>query len=224
VRLRALAVTTALALAATGLSACTSKIGQAATYDGHRLSASDVSGYVKNGTKPYADQQSGTTVDPLSNVVATWLQDRIISEAYANRNHGEAPSTTDVRAALAGLSQGIGSDAASYFKTTYDKLGYTPRYSALVLNQQELVILLAHTFEPKVSDAQLLSDLQSSQALNNQLVAAIGNVHAKISVAGRYGAWDAKGLTLSTVPSAGLPSFVTIGSDAQAAAAPAPAP
>jgi hypothetical protein len=224
VKLRALAVTTALALAATGLSACSSKVGLAAEVGSHHLTINDVGKQVKRGTLPYADSQTGATVYPTSFAVEAWIQDQLFGLALSQRTGKKTPAAADVHVIDAALDSAIGSDAHTYFRTTYGKLGYTTQFADLLVHQQEEVLLLAHSYEPKVSASQLLSDLQSSQTLNDDILKSLTAVKASVSVAGRYGAWNAKTLSLSTTGSAGRPNFVTIGPDTQPGAASTAAP
>lgn len=220
-RLRALAVTTALALAATGLTACSSKIGLAATVGDRHLTINELNKQVKRDAAPYPDRQTGATIYPTTFALQAWVQDQLFSLALSKATGVKAPAGADVHQVLAALNTAIGSDPAAYFRMTYDKLGYTSEFGALVLHQQETLLLLAHSFEPTVAATQLLTDLQSSQALNNDLLKALNGLHVPVSVAGRYGAWDPKTFGLSSARNAGLPSFVTIGTDTQAAASPA---
>jgi hypothetical protein len=219
VKLRTLTLATVLLLTATGLTACSSKVGQAAVVGSARLSISDVGSDVQRGAQPYADQQTGDTVYPGSFAVQAWVQDKLFTLALDKRNHGKVVTAADRRSVDSLLSSAIGSDATTYFRTTYVKLGYTAALAALVQHQQESIILIAHSVEPKVSGHDLLSDLQSSQALNEEIGAVLDAVHVQVSVASRYGSWDSKTISLSTGASAGLPSFVTFGSDTQAKAA-----
>ncbi|MCW2494838.1 MAG: hypothetical protein JWQ77_762 [Jatrophihabitans sp.] len=220
--MRALTLATVLALAATGLTACSSKVGQAAVVGSQRLSINDVGKDVKRGTQPYADQQTGATVYPASFVVQAWVEDQLFTLALKKREEKVPVAATDRRSVAALLTSAIGSDATAYFRTTYEKLGYTAAFGALVEHQQESIILLAHTLEPTVAASTLLSDLQSSQALNDNLLKSVTSLGAPVSVSKRYGVWSPTHLALDTTGSAGVPSFVKLGSDSQVTATTTP--
>lgn len=212
-RLRALAATTALAIAATGLTACTSKIGQAAVVGQHRISLSTVDSYV-NPAGPSAAviaQQQGNSIAPRQLVVNTLIRRQLLLDALKQTKQG-TPSAITIRSkyndAVTQISQGQAAGGAAFDKALNDQivgLGFRKNFT--------------HTYVETFELESVLVD-QANIKTSAQLLAAIAKTHDAVSVSPRFGAWDASHFALSGAPNAGLPSFVTLGPDTQATAAP----
>lgn len=212
-RLRALAVTTALALAATGLSACTSKIGQAATVGSHRISQSDVSSYV-NPNGPTAAAVSSGGVPPAPKVVVVnLLVQTYLLRAVLSATKGGVPSATTLASkyhdSVANqYTQGSGLTGAAFDKAFGAQLvadGLRANFLSLLVTHDELEFALIERLQLK------------SQA---QFAAALKATKLSVSINPRYGAWDPTKGSMSATSGAGLPSFVTIGSDTAVSASP----
>src|ERR1700744_3064129 len=88
---RVLTVLTLAVLALSTLTACRTKIGQAAEVGSATLSDSALAGLVEPGSAPYTDQ-SGQVV-PKLNALTTWVRNELIKAAIASR--GGAASTDE---------------------------------------------------------------------------------------------------------------------------------
>lgn len=218
-RLRALAVTTALALAATGLSACTSKIGLAAAVGSSHLSLKTVDSYVQSNAVPYADQQGGQVI-PRQNVVGTWVVDQLLQRAIVARQ-GKPLTKAQEAEAVNVIRTATGGDPVTVFAKSNAARGYTRAFSQLEVNQFEHLIALAHLVEPSKTAQQAFTDFQRDQGVNTKVITLLTDQKAHVTVNPRFGAWDAKNLGFSAKANAGLPSFVTIGPDTETSAAPA---
>ncbi|MGH8859739.1 MAG: hypothetical protein ACRDVG_00650 [Jatrophihabitantaceae bacterium] len=207
---RALTALTLAVLAVAGLSACQTKIGQAAAVDSHTLSDTDLTGYLKPGTVPYSDPTSRKRVIPKLFVLENWIRVQLLRAAIAHKG-GEVTTSelNTVRAAL------LGDTGLAPPEATYAKLGYTNKLGDLAVEQSSLVVLLVQRLAGGISVAQALQILQrQNQQASAALIRAIGDAHAKVEISPRYGAWDAKALTVSADPGAGAPPFVDFGSGA----------
>ena len=213
-RLRALAVTTALALAATGLTACTSKIGQAAVVGDHRISLKTVDSYI-NPAGPSAQtlaQGQGATISPRELVVNTLVRHQLLLDALERTSKG-VPNANTIRSkyddAVNQISQGQASGGAAFDKALNDQivgLGFRKSF--------------AHTYVETFELESVLVDQARVQS-SAQLLAAIAKSRDSVSISPRFGAWDEKTFSLSGKTNAGLPSFVTLGSDTDATPTPA---
>ena len=212
-RLRALAVTTALALAATGLTACSSKIGQAAVVGGHRISQKEVDSYVNPAgpTGAALAQSQGTPIAPRTTIVDTLVRRELFIEALLKTAKG-LPSAAALRArhddAATQISQGqaTGADFDKAFNSQLASLGFRASFAAVFVQTEELEIALVD---------------QTGAKSSGELLAAVAKAHAAVSLSPRYGTWSTALLSVSSSAKAGLPSFVTIGSDTPPTATPA---
>lgn len=213
---RTLTAVSLAALAMTGLSACQTKIGLAASASGHRLSDSDLAKYIKAGAAPYTDQSSGAKVTPKLYALENWIDDQLFTDTAIK--HGGAPSTQDLTAAKAAV---LGSRSSDDYTTFYGGLGYTPSFSDLIINQSSMLVILVERIGD-VSATDAIKILQSGQA-GPTLLKAVSATKPQVTVSPRYGAWDPKGLSLSADPSAGTPGFVTFPGSGQSSELPSPA-
>jgi hypothetical protein len=206
VRLRRILSACLLAvLAVTGLTACQSKVGQAASVDSQQLSDSDLSGYIQPGTTPYNDPNSGTQVVPKLFVVENWVRNALVAAAIKAK--GGEPTSAELNAARAAL---LGRSSIDQAEQAYTKLGYTKKFGDLIVDQSALLVVLIQRIAPGISTSQAISVLQNGQA-GSQLIKAINAAKAKIDVSRRYGNWDAKSLS---VTGSGAPDFVDFGTSA----------
>jgi hypothetical protein len=197
-----LTVATLAALAMGGLSACQTKIGMAASAGQHRLSDSDLAGYVQAGAAQYTDQNSSTPVVPKLFALENWINLQLFSDAVASK--GGAPKAGEL--ATAGTAV-LGGRSKGAFEKVYTKLGYTKRLADLILQQGSTLIVLVERLAPGLTAAQAISALQNGQA-NTTIIKTVDATKSKVIVSPRYGAWDQANLALSTAANSGLPSFV----------------
>jgi hypothetical protein len=213
---RTLTAASLAALAMTGLSACQTKIGLAASASGHRLSDSDLAKYIKPGAAPYADQSSGAKVTPKLYALENWIDDQLFTDAVTK--HGGAPTAQDVTAAKSAV---LGSRTSEDYTTFYGGLGYTPSFSDLIINQSTMLVVLVERLG-KVNATDAIKILQSGQA-SAPLLKAVTATKPQVTVSPRYGAWDPAHLSLSADPGAGTPGFVTFPGAATSSDLPSPA-
>jgi hypothetical protein len=221
VRLRRLLTVVALTgIAATGLTACQTKVGLAASVDGTRLSDSQLSDYVRSGAKPYTDQNSGTTVYPKLQALETWIDSSLFDRAIARR--GGAASADELSTARSVL---LTNNTVGQVRRIYTRLGFTDKMGDLVIDSNATLVVLIQRIARGATAQQAVSALQGGQA-NQQIVSAINAAKPKVVVSSRYGKWDQANLRLSADPNSGLPSFVTGpgGSGSATALVPTPAP
>ena len=191
-RFRKLSATAAAAvLAVAGLTACQSKGGVAAIIDGHRITDSDVAGYMTRKAEPFPaqDANGGTiSIAPRVFVLETLLDERVYTKILQKTPDG-LPDEAQLNAAKEQL---YGTTADADVAKQYVQHGYTSALSKHALRVQVLLEVIK-------SEAQQGLDIQS----------VLAKATPDVTVSGRYGKWDAKNLQLSTDPSAGLPDFVS---------------
>lgn len=192
-------------LAMTGLAACQTKLGQAASVDNQQLSDSALSGYIQPGATPYNDPNSGSQVVPKLFVIENWVRNQLVTDAINAK--GGAPKPEEVAAARTAL---IGAGSVDQAEKAYNKLGYTNKFGDLIVDQSALLVVLIQRIAPGISTSQAISVLQNGQA-GSELIKAINAAKAKVDVSRRYGNWDAKALS---VTGSGAPDFVTFGTSA----------
>jgi hypothetical protein len=199
--LRALGVAAVAVLMVLGLSSCNTKVGQAAVVQGHRLSDSDLEGYLKPTAKAYTDSNNATVIPKLY-VLENWIDDELFERTVESRGgRVTAAELTKTRGLV------LGSGSLSDVSTYYGKLGYTNRFVSLFLHEQQMIVLLVKRLAPNVAEAQIIPALQSGR-LTASLLAAVRSAKLKVSVSPRYGSWNASRLSLTQTRGAGLPSFI----------------
>lgn len=214
-RLRRTLTAAALAVvAATGLSACQSKVGLAASVGAQRLTDADLSGYVQPGTVPYTDQNTNSTVVPKVYALQNWIQGKLFASAVAHKG-GAATSGELGRARTAEL----GNQTIGQAEAFYDRLGYTKKFADLIVDQTAVLVVLVERIAPGITPEQAISALQSGQA-GAELVKAITAAKTKVVVSSRYGSWDAKRVSLASTAGVGAPSFIRYGTGTASATAP----
>ncbi len=204
---RTLTVVALAVLALSTLTACRTKIGQAAEVAGATLSDSTLAGYVKPGAAPYTDQQN-TLVVPKLNALTTWVRNELITAAITSK--GGSPTTDEINAARSVIiDAGVPAQAAKANKS----YGYASGFYTLLTDQYSLLTVLIERLSHTTDAAKAFNLLQSGQA-NNAFVGAIVATKTKIDISPRYGTWDPKTLgvsSISTDPAAGAPPFVHFG-------------
>jgi hypothetical protein len=216
VRTRILTVVVATTLAVAGLAGCRTNVGTAATVGGHRITESDVNGYITpNGADASvaaAAKKNNQVVSPRSQALQYLIQEQVFEKTLASL--GKVPSA----AQLASLHD----DAASVLLQTnlsgsaldrairkgLPSSGISARFVKTYLRVQEL--------EYAIISSRRLTQL-------SQLVALVKKAHVPISVSPRYGKWDPNRLGLDG--KATVPSYLTVqpvpGAAQSTAAAPA---
>ncbi len=213
---RTLTAVSLAALAMTGLSACQTKIGLAASASGHRLSDSDLAKYIKPGAAPYTDQSSGAKITPKLYALENWVDDQLFADTVTK--NGGAPTTQDLTAAKSAV---LGSRTADDYSKFYGGLGYTNAFSDLIINQSSMLVILVERLG-KVSATDAIKILQGGQA-GSTLLKAVAATKPQVTISPRYGAWDPAHLNLSVDPAAGTPGFVTFPGSSQGGNLPSPA-
>lgn len=194
-RLTAAVAVLSAAVAVVGLTGCDTKIGTAAIVGGHRISDSDVSQYLTAASKPFSVQSQGgapESIVPRSYTLTILIQSRLFSAALA-KTKGGMPSEGDLSGVEGQLTQGA-SDKQQ--QQQYTKYGFVPSFAAVDLRNSALEQVLAQRLG-------LTNDI-------TPLLNAVHKLHAGISVSARYGAWNAKSLSVDSAPDDGVPSFIQL--------------
>jgi hypothetical protein len=201
-KLTAVAALAGLAFAVGGLTACDSKVGQAAIVGGHKISESDLGGYVTPaGPSPSvlaAASAAHQHVYPKTEVVQLLVQQQIFERVLAK--HGGVPSEGELaklhdQAASTFLgTQLTGAQLDSYLAKQQGSYGYSSKYAHLLLRTVELEGALAVKLQAKA-----LSDLTS----------AIDKQHITVQVNPRYGKWAPSTLSLGS-PDSNVPNFLKL--------------
>jgi hypothetical protein len=195
-------MTAVVALAMGGLTACETKVGQAAIVGNHRISESDLGKYVSpQGAVPSvlaAAAKAGQSVYPKTEVVQILIQQELFERALTKNggvpSSGELATLHDQAAATFLGTQLTGSALDSYLTGAQGDYGYEPSYAPTLLRTIELEAALA----VKVK-AQSLADV----------AAAVNKLHINVDVNPRYGKWEPKSLTLGG-PTSNIPSFLKL--------------
>lgn len=196
VRTRIGAVGVALALTS-GLAACQTNAGAAATVDGKRISESDVTNMLTS---------TGTAAG--RNLVVTFLIQAKLYERMLQKK-GQLPNSAQLNGSAAGgLSLLFGQQVpaeqakASLLDPTLTKEGIRTKFDATILRAAEL----EYTF------------IQASKiSTPTQLAAAVKAARVPVSVSPRYGRWNADTVQLDQ---AATPDFLKTSSAPAAAASP----
>lgn len=202
---RLLSVVTLVALALSALTACQTKVGQAAQVNGVSLSDSALSDFVQPGAAPYTDQQSGGQVVPKLNALTNWIRNELI-EATITAHGGEA-TTQELNNSRSVIAQAGLRDQVA--KANAGK-GYSDSFFTLLSDQYALLVVLIQRLAKKGTAGQAFNLLESGRA-NQAFVAAIKATPATVEISPRYGTWDKQNITVSEKPNAGAPGFVSFG-------------
>ncbi len=202
VRCRRILTAITLAVLAMGaLSACQTKVGQAAAANGATLSDSDVTSYLQAGTGPYKDS-SGQRVVPKILVLTTWIRTQLLNAAIAA--HGGAATTSELNAANSAVQAGNSIDQA---EKAYAKYGYTNKFGDLLFDQTVRLVVLVERLSKTHNPTKALQLLSSGQA-GNAIGSTIAATKTPVDVSPRYGTWDARSLAVNGSSKAGQPEFV----------------
>lgn len=203
VRVRKLGAAAAAVLTMVGLSACETKVGQAAVVQGHRLSDSNLSNYVRSGAKPYTDSSTNASVYPKLYALESWVDDQLFERAVESK--GGRVTSAELTATRSVV---LGTETSDALVASFAKRGYTEQFVMLAIHEQQMIVLVLKRLAPKATYAQILSALQNGQA-NGALLSAVQKAKSAVSVSPRYGKWDPKTLSLTDSRGAGPPSFIT---------------
>jgi hypothetical protein len=211
-KLTAVAALAGLALGVGGLTACDSKVGQAAIVDGHRISESDLGDYVTpagaSASVLAAASSANQHVYPKTEVVQLLVQQRLFERALAKNggvpSEGELAKLHDQAASTFLGTQLAGKQLDDYLAKQQGSYGYSARYAKLLLRTVELEGALAVKIR-----ARSLAELS----------AAVNKLHLRVQVNPRYGKWSPKTLSLGA-PDSDLPDFLKL----KGASTPAPSP
>jgi hypothetical protein len=186
---RAVAAAGALVLTVSGLSACRTNVGTAATIDGHRVSESDVNDYVTQAAKPIRSSDGSDSIAPKPFVVDILIERRVYPKIIAAAGLGKVTAgqlSTLRRTYLRGASS----------KSTVEKLGavgYTAKMNTTIIDVQVMGTLL-----------------NGAQQRGTDLSSVVRKLKFPVSVNPRYGTWDSKNLRFSAGPTSGVPNFVKL--------------
>lgn len=189
VKLRTLAVLTALALGCLGLTGCDSKAGTAAVVNGSRISESDLASYLTPDAKPISVTNSdGSTAS---------VPARIFVLQYLIRNKlfplilARTGSPVSESQLAAGRSSAIGGDEQSLLNQI-SAVGLKPKFEEVLLRDRELGDLVTK----KLTTQQQVTD-------------ALAKIKNLVSVSPRYGSWDEASLSLTDLSTKQLPSVLS---------------
>lgn len=179
-----------LALVAAG---CTSKVGVAATYNGHTITDSQVASYLTTAAQPVQSQGNGgaTVEEPARTFVLTvMLQDRLFDKIL-NRLPGGRPSEATIQEQITTQLAGKTPDqiAQMYHITGYTEAFVNLFVRVVVLNQTISGLVQQGTVDP---------------------TSLLKNLDFHVTVSPRYGTWDPKAYGLDGSGGAGAPAFVTL--------------
>lgn len=200
---RALAATALVAVAATALTGCESKVGAAAVVGGQRISESDISPYLTGqAIDPALQQQAqaqgaGDIAPPRSQVLQELIKQRIYQQAL--QHSGGIPSASQLAKLhdegaqrLYNLS-GSGSQIDTQLRSVVGRYGLNHAFATLLIHNAELgdaVVNRVHATSFKQFVHRLRPELRT------------------VSVSPRYGRWRPSSLTLAPSASSGAPGFV----------------
>ena len=193
-KFRLLGALAAAALAATALSACDSKVGTAAFVGDDRITESTVSGYLTPQAVPFTTS-TGATIVPRSAVLQTLVQRKLFDRAL--QDHGGPATPSELAEGRAAILQGSTEQEQT---AQLVKDGFKSDFVPVYLDTFSLEYVLAKRLNAS-SSAEILTAMQK--------------LGVPVTVNGRYGAWDAKTLSLGKPPT---PSFLTLPSATAAAA------
>lgn len=204
-------MTAITALALGGLTACDSKVGQAAIIGGHRISESDLGKYLSPaGAAPSAISaaaKAGQGVFPKTDVVQILIQQELFKRALAKNGgvpgKGALASLHDQAASTLLGTQLTGAQLDTALGQGLTSHGTSATFLPVVLRTFELELALVLKVK-----AQSLADL----------AAVVNKLGIKVQVNPRYGKWDPKALSLGA-PTSNIPDFLKLDGVSTAASA-----
>lgn len=176
----------ALAVLCVGVAtACQPHAGAAAFVDGHRVSDSQVTRYVRPNATPIGSDAPSQKSIVLQTLVIGQLLSRAIEQ-----NGGPARDEELAAARAELLPDGTDTDIKSFLVRN----GFTASFEPVYLRGKVLLTVLA-------------ARVHAGQD-GTRLIAALARLHPRVSVSARYGEWDAANFLISTGPRAAMPSFL----------------
>jgi hypothetical protein len=198
---RILSLLTLVAVAAATLTACQTKLGQAASVNGVILSDSDLGTYLQPGAGPYTDSSQQRVV-PKILILTTWIRTQLIDAAIAE--HGGTATPAELNAANSAVQA---ANSIGQAEKAYAKYGYTNKFGDLLFDQTVRIVVLVERLAKNSDPAKALQLLSSGQA-NNAIGSTIVATHAPVEVSPRYGVWAPRSLSVNGSGKAGAPDFV----------------
>jgi hypothetical protein len=192
---RVVAVAAALLVGVSGLTACRTNVGNAATINGQRVSESDVNDYVTGSAQPIKSSDGSASIAPKPFVIDILIQKGLYRKLLVASPSG-APSTGQLstlrRQYLAG----------STAKAKVEGLGAVGYSAAL---------------DSAVVDVQVLGTLLNQEQQQGVDVSAIAaKTKYPVTVNPRYGTWNEKTLRFDAGTTSGVPAFLKLQSTSAA--------
>jgi len=191
VKLRFLTSALALVLAVTGLSACTTKVGLAATINGKRVTDSDLVSYLTPNAKVSEKDASGTAITrPVRSFVLNILiEDRLfalIASRLPKPGLSEKQIQADIAKQVAGTS----------------KKELAAQVAGITGFKSKFYDLFAHAYILNEIFGQIN---QQAPAILNE---ALKGLKFPVTVSAAYGTWDPKTYQLKSGPTDGYPAYM----------------
>lgn len=200
-RLRTLSAGLAAVLAVAGLAGCRTNVGTAATVGGHRITESDVNGFITpkgvNAAIAANARQSGQIVSPRSQVLQYLIQEQVFERTLDSIGKvptaGQLAGLHDQAASALLQTQLTGAALDRTLRKNLPGSGVSAKFAATFMRVQEL-------------EYAIISSRQLTQP--SQLFALIKKAHVSVHVSPRYGTWNPAELGLDgKVP---VPSYLTV--------------
>ncbi len=185
-KIRFLSAAAVCAAGALILTGCDSKVGTAAVVDGNKISESNVASYLTPNATPLQGADGSSTA-PRTFVLQYLIQIKVFEQML--KNAGKPASDDELDAAKATVLQGTTEDA---LVAQVAKVGLDASFEKVFLRSQELKAVIQTKLGADAANAAVLPAEKS------------------IKVNPRYGAWDAKTISLTDLSRSQLPSFLTI--------------
>jgi hypothetical protein len=202
VRVRTLSAVVVAVLAVAGLAGCRTNVGTAATVGGHRITESDVNGYitptgVSSSAAAQARSQRQAVPSPRSLVLQFLIQQQLFEQTLKHLgiaySEGSLAGSHDKAAQLL-LQTSLGGAALdAAIEKQLPSSGVQKSFRAVFLRVEELEYLL-------------IQRRQLSQL--SELVALVKAAKVSVSVSARYGTWQPNKLILDGTPA--VPSYLTV--------------
>jgi hypothetical protein len=185
VRVRTLAAAAAVLCAVAVLSACDSKVGQAADVKGHTITETKISGLVTPDSKPFTPSGGTDQIIPKAYALQTLIRNQIFTEQLASI--GFHPTAAEELTAANTALQGQSAADETKLLTGY---GFKPSFGPVYVESLALL--------------QLVQDKNASQSAVTKATDFFNNY--PVSVNPRYGKWSGDSLSIG---SATPPPFLT---------------
>lgn len=191
-RFRLLTAAALAALAVVGLTACDSKVGQAAVVGGHRISEHEVSDYVtRQGPSAAALSTTTGTFNPRVQVLNELVNEAVFEQMIESL--GRTIPSDSVLASKYGarVAQQFGPTAQLVQKVK--SLGLQGSFAHLLIRTSELSLIVTQGITTQAQFDSLLAKYEPT-----------------VTVSSRYGVWHPKQLTIKDTGNAGTPGFVKL--------------